>query len=140
MKYNKDDFYLYPTWGSNYKVGHIEKVNTKSIRMNDGERIPLETFDKVTHKLTEEEVRVYKGELIAKLSYSQRGITDLYHSIQRLHGALNQSDLVQVDVNKVQAKLDKLEQILQSELPQAIKLGRKTLKFNSNYTTMLEEV
>ena len=55
--YDMEDLYLYKSYGS-YRIGQIEKVNEKTIRMDWDTKIPKDEFNKV-YKLTEEEASIY---------------------------------------------------------------------------------
>ena len=136
-EYDMDALYLYND-GWQYKIGQIEKVNDKSIRMDRNFKILKENFDKLTYKLTNEEIETFNKLMVKKLSGSISDMRDMIDVIKGLKTALQSSELVCVDSSKLQNKLDVLNDALEEQLT-PIEIGGKKLKFH-RFTERLIEV
>lgn len=134
-QYDMDAVYLYND-GWQYRIGKIQKVNDKSIRMDYGTKIPKEVF-KDAYKLTEEELKIFNKEMVKKLSNSISEIKLMTTSIQNLKKALDFSELSCIDSTKLQNKLDVLNTALEEEL-KPIKIGGKKLTFNDYSERLIE--
>ena len=136
--YDMKAMYLYGN-GYRYDVGSIEKINDQTIRMSTNKRINKKDFETSTYKLTEEEARSYRGELVKKLSNSQFAVKEMIADLNKLRTCLNHSSLVEINTEKVQKAIDNLESILIAETPQFMTINGVDYKFE-NYGTSLEEV
>lgn len=134
--YDMEALYLYND-GWQYRVGKIDKINDKSVRMEFGAKIKKEDFTDV-HKLTDEEIKIFNKEFIKKLSSSISKMKDTVNLIDSLRKALKYSELACVDTKKLQEKLDILNETLVEEL-KPIEIGGKKLNFN-DYSERLIEV
>jgi hypothetical protein len=134
--YDLNALYLFND-GYGYRISRIEKVNEKSIRMEQGRKINKEDF-KHTYKLTEDEVKIFNRELIKKLSDSTYGIKKMISSICNLKDSLKDSELVCVNTIKLQGTLDELNNLLEKEI-EAFKINNMKLNFD-NYSERLNEV
>lgn len=135
--YDMEALYLYnDDW--QYRVGKIEKINDKSIRMQFNTKIKKENFKSI-HKLTDEEVKIFRKELIKKLSNTTERIRNTLASINRLNSALQSSNLVCVNSDNLQKKLNSLSEILSKELPKVIKIDNKDFILDDSYSNDLIE-
>lgn len=125
--YDMDALYLYND-GWQYRIGRIQKVNEKSLRMQYGTKVLKEDFKDV-HKLTEEERSSLNTELVKKLSKSISNIKDVISLVKSLKSSLLGSELVCVDITKLQDKLDMLNDILADEIKPII-LNNEKYDFN----------
>ena len=133
----KQGYYLY---ANSYKltVGTIAKENEKSFRMSDGTRIPKEEFEGKVYKLSNEEVAIYRGELVKKLSPSYYQVNEMVNSLKKLYSALTYTPFVEVNVTKLQDAINNLELQLRLVTPQPMTINNKTYEFS--YGGDLEEV
>jgi len=136
--YDMDALYLYND-GWRTRVGTIEKVNDKSIRMQFGTKINKMDFYKV-HRLTDDEIRIYRGEFIKAISPEISNIQAAIANIKALKSALKISDLVCVDSSKLQLSLDKLEEKLSGLNPGEIVINGERYAFNKYNIDTLELV
>lgn len=133
--YDMEASYLYSD-GWKYRVGKIKKVNDKSITMEFGIRITKEDFKNI-HRLTSDEIEIFEKQLIGKLSNTIRTIKNMTNSINALKQALQSSELVCINSDSLQNKLDLLNQRLSEELPKTFKINGKTLIFDDNLDTLI---
>lgn len=136
--YDMNAMYLYPN-GYRYEVGSIRRVNEKTVTMSSSRKIDKEEFETKAYKLTEEEIKSYKGEIVKKLSFARYEVREMISDLTKLRECLNRSYLATVNTEKLQATIDNLEDILRREIPQPININSKDYKFEK-YGTSLEEV
>jgi hypothetical protein len=135
--YDTEALYLYCD-GWKYRVGKIEKINDKSIRMEFGIKIKKEDFSNI-HKLTDGEIKIFKEELVRRLSNTSEGIKNILNSIHSLKIALNSSDLVCVNSENLQKKLDLLNVMLSKELPKVFRIDDKELIFGGYSDALIKK-
>jgi len=135
-KYDMNALYLFND-GWQYKVGKIQKVNDKSVRMDGGTKINKDIFE-YAHKLTDKEIEVFHSEIIKKLSNSANKMKSLVDLINGLKNALKCNELTSVNTVKLQENLDSLNDLLTDELSPFV-IGDKKLNF-SDYSERLTEV
>lgn len=134
--YDMEAMYLYcDGWG--YRIGKIQKVNDKSIRMDFGTKIPKEDFKDV-YKLSQEDIEIFNRGLIKKLSNSVSKIKEIVDLIRVLRQALNLSEFSCVDSSKLQEKLDLLSDVLSEELKPMI-LNNEKYDFK-DYSERLDKI
>jgi hypothetical protein len=134
--YDMEAMYLYcDGWG--YRIGKIQKVNDKSIRMDFGTKIPKEDFKDV-YKLSPEDIEIFNRGLIKKLSNSVSKIKEIVDLIRVLRQALSLSEFSCVDSSKLQDKLDLLSDVLSEELKPMI-LNNEKYDFK-DYSERLDKI
>lgn len=139
--YDTNAFYLYNTGYNNYAtIGVIRTVNKNTITMGCGMKIPKEDFEKRVYKLNDEEVAIYRGELIKNLSMGAKAIKEMRHDIYCLLNALNDSKLVEINKDKLTETLNTLDNTLKELLAKTFTIQDKKLKFNKYVTSLVEEV
>lgn len=137
-QFDLEALYLYPSsWGS-FNVGKIAKINDKTIRMENGNKIPKERFKEI-YKLSEAEIRSFNGELVKKLSFCTSKVSESLNIIRNLRSSLEMNEFVCINTEKLQEKLDILNEELEKELPKIIDMGNKKYKF-MNFSEKLEVV
>lgn len=136
--YDMKALYLYSD-GYRYRIGKIVKVNEKTIRMDFGVRIDKDDFDNI-HKLTDSEVGVYTGELINAITSEMRGVRDLTTDIRALKQSLNMSFLSCVNTEKLQARIDELEEQISKILPTVININNSRYQICKYNRESLESV
>lgn len=138
--YDTNAFYLYNTGYSNYStIGVIRTVNKNTITMGCGLKIPKEDFEKRVYKLNDEEVAIYRGELIKNLSLGAKAIKHLRHDIDCLLNALNDTNLVEINKDKLTETLNTLDSTLNDLLAKNFIIQGTELKFNKYVTSLVEE-
>ena len=136
--YNMEDLYLYKSYGS-YRIGQIEKVNEKTIRMDWDTKIPKDEFDKV-YKLTEEEASIYRGELIKKLSTMYREAKSMIETLNKTRVILRSSEFLALDTDKLQSKIDELTHLIEQQLPSSITINGDEFEFCEHTADRLEKI
>lgn len=136
--YNMEDLYLYKSYGS-YRIGQIEKVNEKTIRMDWDTKIPKDEFDKV-YKLTEEEASIYRGELIKKLSTMYREAKSMIETLNKTRVILRSSEFLALDTDKLQSKIDELTHLIEQQLPSSITINGDEFEFCDYTADRLEKI
>ena len=119
--------YLYND-GYRYRVGRIVKVNEKSVRMEFGVRIDKDDFENI-YKLSEEETKIYRGELIKALSTQIRNTKDFITDLKALKTSLRLSYLSCVDSTKLKDRIDELENEISKALPTIMEINGHNYKF-----------
>ena len=119
--YDLDALYLYNN-SCRYYIGRIEKVNEKSIRMEWNVKINKDDFNRLSYKLSEVEVKLYRKELIKRLAEIQKTIDSLTRSINALEKSLTYSDFVDLNKDKLQKELDKTADLIAEKSEQYIQL------------------
>ena len=109
-EYDLNAYYLYD-YGCFHRIGKIEKVNEKSIRMDNGIKILKEDFHKA-YKLNEEEEDIYRKELIKKISNSIEDGKEFLSTLKKLKNALNMSSLVSINTEDLQKEIDRLTEVI----------------------------
>ena len=133
--YDMDALYLYND-GWQYRVGKIQKVNEKSVKMDGAAKINKADFKDV-HKLTEEEIAIFNKEMIKKLSHSISNIREMLVSIKHLKTSLGTSEFACINTDKFQKKLDFLDETLAEEI-KPLEIGGKRFNFGQ-FNERLEE-
>lgn len=136
--YDMEDLYLYKSYGS-YRIGQIEKVNEKTIRMDWDTKIPKDEFNKV-YKLTEEEASIYRGELIKKLSTVYREAQSMIETLNKTRVILRSSEFLALDTDKLQSKIDELTHLIEQQLPSSITINGDEFKFCDYTADRLEKI
>lgn len=136
--YDMNSLYLYYNDWGNYEIGKIEKINDKSIRMEHDTKIKKEEFDKV-YKLTNEEIKIFRKELIKNLSTCVDEIKRMLYSVRELQSALDTSEFACIDSDKLQEQLNLLNEKLSEELPKTFKINNEEFKFE-DYGEDIEKV
>ena len=136
--YDMEDLYLYKSYGS-YRIGQIEKVNEKTIRMDWDTKIPKDEFDKV-YKLTEEEASIYRGELIKKLSTVYREAKSMIETLNKTRVILRSSEFLALDTDKLQSKIDELTHLIDQQLPSNITINGDEFEFCDYTADRLEKI
>ena len=136
--YDMEGLYLYKDYSS-YRIGQIEKVNEKTIRMGWDTRIPKDEFDKV-YKLTEEEASIYRGELIKRLSVMHREAKSMIETLNKIRVVLRSSEFVTVDTDKLQSKIDELTHLIEQQLPSGITINGDEFEFYDYTADRLEKI
>lgn len=136
--YDMEGLYLYKSYSS-YRIGQIEKVNEKTIRMDWDTRIPKDEFNKV-YKLTEEEASIYRGELIKRLSVIHREAKSMIETLNKIRVVLRSSEFVAVDTDKLQSKIDELTHLIEQQLPSRITINSDEFEFYDYTSDRLEKI
>lgn len=136
--YDMEDLYLYKSYGG-YRIGQIEKVNEKTIRMDWDTKIPKDEFNKV-HKLTEEEASIYRGELIKKLSTVYREAKSMIETLNKTRVILRSSEFLALDTDKLQSKIDELTHLIEQQLPSSITINGDEFEFYDYTADRLEKI
>lgn len=136
--YDMEDLYLYKSYSS-YRIGQIEKVNEKTIRMDWDIKIPKDEFDKV-YKLTEEEANIYKGELIKRLSVVHSEAKYMIETLSKIKIVLRGSEFVTLDTDKLQSRIDEMTRLIEQQLPSCITINGDKFKFYNYTSDRLEKI
>ena len=123
-----EELYLYKGFGG-WSIGAIRKENKQSYTMEDGTNIKFSNKDCIS-KLTEEEVKNYRQELVKAIGNSAAygKIKSLREVLRNLNIALNHSEYACVDSTKLQNQLDSLTALLDVYIPELIEISG--MKFN----------
>ena len=136
--YDMEGLYLYKSYSS-YRIGQIEKVNEKTIRMDWDTRIPKDEFNKV-YKLTEEEASIYRGELIKRLSVIHREAKSMIETLNKIRVVLRSSEFVALDTDKLHSKIDELTHLIEQQLPSRITINSDEFEFYDYTSDRLEKI
>lgn len=134
-----NDLYMYSN-GYRYSIGSIRKINEKTYTMSCGYKLRKDTFDRDAYKLTEEETKIYRGELLKNLSKSVDTLKYFRQDLQWLESALSRSSLLQVDTKALQETIDNMNNVLKDLLPNTFTINNRELTFNKYVKDLVEEV
>ena len=135
-QYDMSALYLYND-GYGHRIGRISKVNEKSVRMEYGVKLDIETFKNI-HKLNDEEIAIANREIIKKLADTNRSIRNMLENMKSLKSLLNDTIFACVDSEKLQNEMDTLTVVLANEL-KAFNINGKDYKFEL-YSERVSEV
>lgn len=136
--YDMEALYLFKDHSS-YRIGQIERVNEKTIRMGWDTKIPKDEFDKV-YKLTEEEANIYKGELIKRLSVVHSEAKYMIETLSKIKIVLRGSEFVTLDTDKLQSRIDEMTRLIEQQLPSSITINGDKFKFYNYTSDRLEKI
>ena len=136
--YDMEGLYLYKSY-SGYRIGQIEKVNEKTMRMEWDTRIPKDEFNKI-YKLTEEEASIYRGELIKRLSVIHRETKSMIETLNKIRVVLRSSEFVALDTDKLHSKIDELTHLIEQQLPSRITINGDEFEFCDYTSDRLEKI
>lgn len=132
------DLYLYKSSYSTTRIGHIEKINDKTIRMSDGTKILKTEFSQLAYKLNAEEEAQYRMEYIKKLSGVDIRTKSLLNNLNTIMYTLNASPFVEVNSDKLQKVVDDLTNYIKSVLPAPMTIKEKDYVFHSYASSLVE--
>ena len=135
-EYDLDALYLYDRYGF-FEIGKIRKVNTKTINMGHI-NIPKDQFDKVAHKLTPEEEKIYKHELIKSFSGVSNKAKSITDKLKALLTVLQYNEFSAVDTSNLQQKVDEFTEMLSEYMLSEMQIGDEKLKIS--YYNNIEKV
>ena len=129
--------YLYHG-GYDFEVVAVEKINEKSVRLSRGS-VRKEDFMNNATKLTEEEIRNYKGELVKRLSQSEHQLIRLKNVLENISNTLKLDEFVEINKDKLQQLIELTTDVLKEDLAGVINIAGKKFIFNK-FNQRLKEI
>lgn len=117
--FDTEALYLYRVYGCRYRLGKIEKVNEKSIRMDYETLIPKKNFEKEVYQLTDTEMAKFFDLAVKNIKTSTicsllDKMTDRINTLDKVLKTVPyikeiDTDLIEKDLEEVREELNKLK-------------------------------
>lgn len=138
-------YLFHESWGDRYAIGKISRINTKTVTMDNGDKIEIAKLDQELYQLTEQEENFYKSEVIKKLSRNTRNsLNDLVCMLKNTKYFLEKCEFLELNTEKIQKYIDKATEDIKKQIDLlAIEINGKKLKINEkdyNTSEMIKEI
>ena len=131
-------YLFHESWGNRYAIGKIRRINTKTVTMDNGDKIEIDKLDQELYQLTEQEENLYKSEVIKKLSRNTRNsLEDLVYTLKNTKYFLEKCEFLDLNTEKIQKYIDEMTDDIKKKLDLlSIEINGKNLKINEeDYNT-----